>query len=55
MMDVNISMLYVRKVITVHNVVKYLFYGKRGILNHFNLPSWATWVILPQEVLFSKE
>lgn len=47
MIDVNILVLDVREVIIVCNVVKYLFYVKREILNHFYLHSFATWVRLP--------
>lgn len=47
MIDVNISVLDVKEVIIGSNAVKYLFYVKREILNHFYLHSCAAWVRLP--------
>lgn len=54
MIDVNISLLDVSKVIIVCNVVKYLFYGKREMLNHFNLIPVQLGSCCPKEFCFLK-
>lgn len=53
--DAMMSLLDTRKRIIIYKVMKYLFYAKKGILNHFYLHSCTTWVSLPQEILFSRE